>query len=478
MKILLYGVNHQCAPIEIRENYAIEESDINQQLSDIHSFSGLKEVAILTTCNRTEYYLYVDPDSFKHGDILHYIADYSGYDVSQVISTTYGKSNLSAASHLFNVTTGLDSAIVGESQILGQVKNAYRVAQMAKTVGPILSSLFNKAVAFSKKMHTVTKIDQVSRDAASAAVQLFKQEWSEFSDKRFLIIGAGKMAQSAAKALVYQGADSVTIVSRDYEKTKKVVAKLNEWSNLLKKREISMRTFHTGDYNHLPMSLAKVDGVITATKSKELIITTDVVKKMNDIRFSKKNQMMMDLSVPRNIETELGMDKQIFLFDMDRISSELKSTNQLQEKELNFIKSEMEEAVYQFNFWFQERKSVPYLEEFSQKNNQLKDTVMTSLQNKLPELTEHETEVIQKHMQSVINQLSKQPIQSLKDMAKTDSSEKAEKEMNRFAVNIGLREEKPKEEEKSEKEDTKALEENKAVFNFERKEVVQFEKYY
>ncbi|MBM6613932.1 glutamyl-tRNA reductase [Desemzia sp. RIT804] len=478
MKILLYGVNHHCAPIEIRENYAIEESCLNKQLSDIHSFSGIKEVAILTTCNRTEYYLYVDPTSFKHGDLLHYIADYSGYDVSQVISTTYGKSNLSAATHLFNVASGLDSAIVGESQILGQVKNAYHIAQMEKTVGPILSSLFNKAVAFSKKMHTVTKIDQVSRDAASAAVQLFKQEWKIFSDKRFLIIGAGKMAQSAAKALVYQGAESVTIASRNYEKTQEVVAKLNEWSNLLKKREMSIRTFHTGDYSHLPMSLAKADGIITATKSNNLIITTDVIKKMNDIRFSKKNQMMMDLSVPRNIETELGMDKQIFLFDMDRISSELKSSNQLQEKELNFIKSELEEAIYQFNFWFQERKSVPYLTEFSQKNNQIKESVMMSLQNKLPELTEHEVEVIQKHMQSVVNQLSKKSIQSLKDMAKTDSAEKAEREMNRFAVNIGLREEKSKEDEKSEKEDTETKEENKAVFNFERKEVFQFEKYH
>ena len=478
MKILLYGVNHHCAPIEIRENYAVEESDLNKQLSDIHSFSGIKEVAILTTCNRTEYYLYVDPASFKHGDLLRYIADYSGYDVSQVISTTYGKSNLSAATHLFNVTSGLDSAIVGESQILGQVKNAYHIAQMTKTVGPILSSLFNKAVAFSKKMHTVTKIDQVSRDAASAAVQLFKQEWKEFSDKRFLIIGAGKVAQSAAKALVYQGAESITIASRNYEKTQEVVAKLNEWSDMTKKREMSIRTFHTGDYNHLPMSLAKADGVITATKSKDVIITMDVVKKMNDIRFSKKNQMMMDLSVPRNIEPELGMDTQITLFDMDRISSELKSTDQLQVKELNFIKSEMEEAIYQFNFWFQERKSAPYLAEFSQKNNGIKNSVMTSLQNKLPELTDHETEVIQKHMESVVNQLTKQSILSLKDMSKTDSMEKAEKEMNRFAVNIGLRKEKPKEDVTSEKEDIEIKEENKTVFSFDRKEVFQFEKHY
>lgn len=478
MKILLYGVNHHCAPIEIRENYAVEENDLKKQLSDIHSFSGIKEVAILTTCNRTEYYLYVDPTFFKHGDLLHYIADYSGYDVSQVISTTYGKSNLSAATHLFNVTSGLDSAIVGESQILGQVKNAYQIAQVEKTVGPILSSLFNKAVAFSKKMHTVTKIDQVSRDAASAAVQLFKQEWKVFSDKRFLIIGAGKMAQSAAKALVYQGAESVTIASRNYDKTKEVVEKLNEWSNLLKKREMSIRTFHTGDYNHLPMSLAKADGVITATKSKDMIITTDVVKKMNAIRFSKKNQMMMDLSVPRNIETELGMDKQIFLFDMDRISNELKTTNQLQEKELNFIQSEMEEAIYQFNFWFQERKSAPYLAEFRQKNTRIKESVMTSLQNKLPELTNHETEIIQKHMDSIVNQLSKNSILSLKDMAKTDSPEKAEKEMNRFAVRIGVREEKPKEDVKSEEEGTKIIEENTAVFNFDRKEVFQFENHH
>lgn len=472
MKILLYGVSHHYAPIEIRENYAVEDISVAKQLADIHSFSGVEEVAILTTCNRTEYYMYVDPDSFKHGELLHYLADYTGYDVTEVISTTYGKSNLSAATHLFSVTSGLDSAIIGESQILGQVKSAYKSAQESYTIGPILSSLFNKAIAFSKKMHTETKIDQVSRDAASAAVQLFKQEWKVFSDRRFLIIGAGEMAQSAARALVYQGAESITLASRDYDKTSEVVGKLNEWANVLKTNEMSIRTFHTGDYDHLPMFLAKADGVIAATKSPEVIITEDMVKKMNAIRFSKKKQLMMDLAVPRNIEMDLEKDEHIALFDMDRIGNELKTTNKLQEKELNHIKTEMEEAIYQFNFWFKERKSVPYLEEFSRKNNQLKDAVMQSLMNKLPELTERETAVIEKHMQSVVNQMAKKPIQALKEITKTDSPEKADRELKQFAVQLGIIEKEIPEEEVKSEENVVPV---SPKISFERKEVFQYE---
>lgn len=472
MKILLYGVSHHYAPIEIRENYAVEDISVAKQLADIHSFSGVEEVAILTTCNRTEYYMYVDPDSFKHGELLHYLADYTGYDVTEVISTTYGKSNLSAATHLFSVTSGLDSSIIGESQILGQVKSAYQTAQESDTIGPILSSLFNKAIAFSKKMHTETKIDQVSRDAASAAVQLFKQEWKIFSDRRFLIIGAGEMAQSAARALVYQGAESITLASRDYDKTSEVVGKLNEWANALKTNEMSIRTFHTGDYDHLPMFLAKADGVIAATKSPEVIVTEDMVKKMNDIRFSKKKQLMMDLAVPRNIEMDLEKDEHIVLFDMDRIGNELKTTNKLQEKELNHIKTEMEEAIYQFNFWFKERKSVPYLEEFSKKNNQLKDAVMQSLVNKLPELTERETAVIEKHMQSVVNQMAKKPIHALKEITKTDSPEKADRELKQFAVQLGIIEKEIPEEEAKSEENVVPV---SPKISFERKEVFQYE---
>lgn len=471
MKILLYGVNHHYAPIEIRENYSIEEAELSTKLSDISSFSGVGEVAILTTCNRTEYYLYVDPKEFQHGDLLRYLSDHSGYDVTQVIATTYGKSNSSAAAHLFNVASGLDSSIVGENQILSQVKNAQRVAQLNHTMGPILNSLFNKAVAFSKKMHTVTKIDQVSRDASSAAVQLFKKEWQDFTDKRFLIIGAGKMAQSAAKALVYQGAKSITIASRNYEKTELVVDKLNNWSGKLRRNESSIRTFQTGDFAHLPMSLAKVDGVVAATKSPHVIITPEIIDQMNEIRFSKKNQLMMDLSVPRNIETSLGMEEEIQLYDMDRISSELKSSSQKQEKIIQQIEIEMREAVYQFNLWFQERKSIPYVMEYSQKNQQIKEAVLDSLQNKLPELSEREKEVIEKHMESVINQMAKAPVQAMKDMAKTDSKEKAERNLQRFASKMGfLKEENEKTLEAS------TLKEKQAVFNIDRKEVVSFEK--
>lgn len=476
MKILLYGVNHHCAPIEIREKYAVEEADLASKLNDISSFSGVEEVVILTTCNRTEYYLYVDPEEFKHGDLLHYLSDHSGYDVTQVIATTYGKSNMSAASHLFNVASGLDSSIIGENQILSQVKNAHQVAHINHTTGPILNSLFNKAVSFSKKMHTVTKIDQVSRDASSAAVQLFKKEWLEFKDKRFLIIGAGKMAQSAAKALVYQGAESITIASRNYEKTKSIVEHLNEWSLKFRRKESNIRTFQTGDFDHLPMCMAKVDGIISATTSPELLVNKKAINQMNEIRFTKKKQWIMDLSVPRNIDSSLNKDEFIELHDMDTISNEVKSNNELQEKEILHIETELKEAVYQFNFWYKERQSIPYLVEYNTKNKHIKDSVTLSLKNKLPGLSDHEALVIEKHMESIINQMAKAPIQAMKDLSKVDSTEKAERELKRFASKIGLRKEEEIEQEQPKQTNIMMKKETK-FHALDRKEVVSLENY-
>lgn len=438
LKILLYGVSHRTTPIEIREHYTIEENKIPEQLTNVLSFPGVKEAVILSTCNRTEYYLYIDQNEFMHGDMLRYLSNHTGYEIAEVISTSYGKSNLDAAKHLFTVATGLDSLIIGETQILSQVKQALATAIEQGTSGPILNSLFHKSISFSKKMHTKTNLDQLSYNPGSAAVKLFKEEWESIGDKRFLLIGSGKMIRLAAKMLFYQGATHITLTGRNEQKVNGLAHEMNEWAKTKCHTGILNRCFYTADFNHLPMSLAVADGVIVATKSQRYLVTEKTMEEMAMIRLTKKKQLFMDLAVPRNIEPSLQYIEGIQVFDMDQISFRLDEVDLDKDKIVKKITSDLVEEVIAFEHWYQERQAVPYLRELHDQVIEIKEKALSSLERKLPDLTEHQILLIDKHVQSIINQMKRKPIESLKDLARKKSSRDSTKELSFFAKSLGF----------------------------------------
>ncbi len=450
LKILLYGVSHKTTPIEIREHYTIEEQQLPEQLAEIKLFSGVQEAVILSTCNRTEYYLYIDQNEFMHGEMLRFLSNHTGYEISEVISTSYGKSNYEAAEHLFNVATGLDSLIIGETQILSQVKQAFAMAIELKTSGPILNSLFNKAISFSKKMHTKTNLDRLSYNPGTAAVKLYKEEWDSLADKRFLLIGSGKMIRLTAKTLFYQGATHITLIGRNEQKVNDLAHDLNLWAQKTRHSDVLKRYFFTADFNHLPMSLAAADGVVTATKAPYHLITGKTIEEMATIRLTLKKQLFMDFSVPRNIKPSLQYIEGIQVFDMDQISFRLEEADLDKDKVVRKIKVELAEEVAEFKQWYQERKAVPYLQELNEHVLNLKEMTLTSLENKLPELTQHQILLIDRHMQSMINQMKRKPIESLKEFARKNVSKESKKDLKLFAKSLGLSVELEKTEQSSE----------------------------
>lgn len=440
MKILLYGVSHQTTPIEIRERYTIKEDVVPKQLTEIKAFNGVSEVVILTTCNRTEYYLYIDQTEFMHGDMLRYIGEYTGYDVSDVISTSYGKSNSDVATHIFKVATGLDSLMVGETQILSQVKFALKNAQEVATAGPILSSLFNKAVSFSKRVHTHTKIDQLSFNPSTAAVELLKLEWENLKEKRILLLGAGKMIRLAAKSLLENGAQHITVVSRNSLKAETFAHDMNEWVQTNYHPEKLKRYVYSAEYENLPMALAGADGVIVATKASEYIVTTESIIKMQAIRSgSVKELCLIDLAVPRNVDPDLNLVKGIRIFDMDQIAVQIDHFKEEREKIIKGILADIDEAVIKFNRWYQERRAVPYIYQIRKDTMAIREKTIDSLAKKLPDLDAREMKLIDKHMQSVVNQLIKTPIQSMKEFARMNPSKDMNDALELFVRSIGLK---------------------------------------
>lgn len=446
LKILLYGVSHQTTPIEIRERYTIKDEDVPKQLNEIKQFDGVSEVVILTTCNRTEYYLYIDQTEFMHGDMLRYIGEYTGYDVSDVIATSYGKSNSDVAQHLFKVTTGLDSLMIGETQILSQVKNAFEVAHAEKVVGPILSSLFNKAISFSKKVHTKTALEQNSFNPSTAAVELLKNQWGDFKGKRVLLIGAGKMIRLAAKSLLENEADHITVVSRNRERAEEFAHELNDWARESYHPEKLKRYVYSADMVNLSRALASADAAIVATKASDYLVTSECIIGMQDIRNGvAKELLLMDLAVPRNVDPDLNLVQGIQIFDMDQIGLQIDQFREEREKLVKQILAEIDEAVLRFNSWYQERRAVPYIYQLRKGSMYTREKTMESLHQKLPELNDREIRVIDKHMQSIVNQLIKHPIQSMKEMARMNPSKDMNDALEVFARSIGINLEEKKE---------------------------------
>lgn len=439
LKILLYGVSHKSTPIQIREKYVIPQHLIATQYEDIAQFDGVTEVVILSTCNRTEYYLYVDETTFMHGEMLRYIAEYTGFDVSEVISTSYGKSNNDVGEHLFHVTTGLDSLMIGETQILGQVKKALAESQEQHAVGPILSSLFNKAIAFAKRMHTTTKIDQVSFSPSTAAVKIMNAEFEDLIDKRIVLVGAGEMIQIVANQLAKQKVEQVSIVNRTLAHAEKVSDEMNEYTSSLHHPEKLRRYFSPFELKSLPVILAKADVVVVAAYADEYLVTPELLEKVAEIRKTEKSLLLLDLSVPRMIDPKSILFEGCTILDMDQISAQNGKTNEVRDEVIKTIKEELEKELEKFSFWYRERKAVPYLNEIRNRNNLLKERTMKSIEQKLSELSPHEIEVIEKHMTSIINHLSRSPIQAMKEAAKMERTENKQDYLDIYGKFFGLK---------------------------------------
>ncbi|MDN6626587.1 MAG: glutamyl-tRNA reductase [Pisciglobus halotolerans] len=438
MKLLLYGVSHHDTPIETREKFAVAEETIPDHLKEVRSFSGVKEIAVITTCNRTEYYMYVDPDTFNHGDIIRFLADYTGLTIPNIISVTFSKSENEVAQHLYSVAAGLDSLIVGENQILSQVKHAHRLALVNHSTGPIINTLFNKAIAFGKTIRTKTVIGQQPRNSSSAAIHLMKKEWKTFTKKRVLVIGAGEVAQQMMKLLFYHGAEKVFISSRNSEKTSQLAKELNHWANKKMKEKMAVTYFSTLNFSSIPMNMAQADGIITATRSEQILIYDDVVSDMRAIQGTNKKQLFIDLAVPRNVDPIVVQEKGISLYDMDAIGKEMDQLNQLKTKELSKIQSLLNNDIEMFKEWYQERKAVPYLKAYNEKKEEIKKGTLDSLYKKIPNFSVRQQKQLEKHIDSVIHQLTKESTGTLKEIPKNFSSEESETKLEEFSKQIGL----------------------------------------
>ena len=303
MSLITLGINHKTAPLELRERLAFTPQSLPEALSSLKKLSHIEEASILSTCNRTELYCVTSEDNDQK--IIEWFSQFHGLDTNLIREHLYVHAHEQTIRHAMEVASGLDSMVLGEPQIAGQMKDAYALANEHGTIGQLLSKLFQRAFAVSKQVRTDTDIGSSPVSVAFAAVSLAKQIFGDLKQSTVLLVGAGETIELATRHLHSQGVGNIIIANRSVERAQKLADEFNG-------QAISLQ--HIGEHLH------RSDIVISSTASPLPIIGKGTVERALKQR---KHQpiFMVDLAVPRDIEPEVSELDDIYLYSVDDLQS-------------------------------------------------------------------------------------------------------------------------------------------------------------
>ncbi|PMP67457.1 MAG: glutamyl-tRNA reductase [Thermodesulfobacterium geofontis] len=398
--ILLIGLNHKTAPVEIREKLAFKNPSSHPLEKIKKEISSFKEGLFLSTCNRVEFYFILDPDKKNQflTEFFSFIERESSFKWKDLEPHLYFLENEKAVKHLFEVACGLDSMVIGEPQILGQVKSAYKEALNYRTSGLILNKLLHKCFSVAKKVRTETGIGGGAVSVSYAAYSLAKKILGSLKDKTVLLVGAGEMAELACMHFVSEGVRKVIIANR-------TLSKAIELAEKFKGEAYSL--------DELPQALIKADIVISSTGAPNCIITKTMV---NSILKPRKYRplFIIDIAVPRDVEQEVNKLENVFLYDIDDLKSVIEENLKERKKEALRAQVIIETEVFKFQKWLKELDFYPTLRALSEKAEILRQNELSKTLKKLKNLSEEEKKAIEILTKSLVQKLLYYPINFIK----------------------------------------------------------------
>lgn len=421
MHILAVGLNYQTAPVEIREKVSFNEAELANAMEALKNKKSILENVIVSTCNRTEIYAVGDQLHTSRYYIKEFLSDWFGIDKEEFSKYLFFYEGDGAVEHLFQVTCGLNSMVLGETQILGQVRSSYMLAQENNTIGSVSNHLFKQALTLAKKAHAETEINTNAVSVSYAAVELAKKIFGSLQGKNVLILGAGKMGELAIQNLHSNGADKITVINRTFEKAVNLAERFNGTPKNLQE---------------LQCALADTDILISSTGSKEYVITKEMMSSVNSM--SKGRPIfMVDIAVPRDLDPAIGELENVFLYDIDDLEGIVQANLEERKMAAEKIDLMIEAEVVEFNQWLNMLGVVPVISALREKALGIQAETMVSLQRKLPHLSERDIKVLNKHTKSIINQMLKDPILYAKELADEPNTKEA---LNEFVKTFRLEE--------------------------------------
>jgi len=397
-QIIVTGLSHKTAPLEIREGFIVQDEAYKEVLSDLNSRESVLESLILSTCNRTELYVVTNDYERCIDEIKDSLLTYHNLDEIVINNHFYSYTNEKAVKHLLRVTSSLDSMVVGEPQILGQVKNSYNLSSKNESNGIILNRLFQYAFFVAKKVRSKTSIGSLSVSISYLAVELSKRIFEDLSDRTILLVGTGEMAVLAAKNLINSGIKNLLITSRTYENAAAL-------SNELKGSAIKLEEIY--------YRLKDVDIVITATGSNNYIFKSEHISQALKLR---KNEPMffIDIAVPRDVDPKVNEIPSVYLYDIDDMQGVLDNNISSRKESARKAESIVDNHGDKFINWLEGLKVLPTIVKLREKMESIKRLELERVFGKLETLDDTQKENINNMVDRLIGKMLHEPITNLK----------------------------------------------------------------
>jgi len=440
MEVLVIGLNHNTAPIAIRECLAFPEDKLEDALSKVHTFSSIKENIIVSTCNRVEIYTATRETEKAIYDLKNFLSQFHGISLREFEKSLYTHVGEEAVRHIFRVASSLDSMVLGEPQILGQIKNAYDISQQTKTSGLILHRLLHRAFHVAKRVRTETKIAISAVSVSSVAVELAEKIFGTLEKKTVLLIGAGEMCELAARHLVAAGIEKILVTNRTYE------------------RAVTLAQEFRGEaipFEEIAQGLKKTDIVISATNSPQYIIGDDqIIKIMKDRK--QKPIFFIDIADHRDIEPRVGDIENVYLYNIDDLQKVSNENIKDREKETQKAEMIVQGEVDKFVNWYRSLEVTPTIIALRKKFEEIRKKELEKTLSLHPDLSDREKKSLEALTSAIINKILHPPITLLKQ---TNEEAMADLYLDALHALFGLSEKSLetllKFEEEQEKEDSK-----------------------
>jgi len=400
--LFVAGMNHRTAPVEMREQLALEEEKVREILSDLAGRGLLDEVMILSTCNRVEVYGVAAVPGEARSAAFGRLGTHrgvSGHDLEPLLYTVTGDE---AALHAFRVAASLDSMVLGEPQILGQVKDAFALAQSAGTAGPVLHALMSQAFSAAKRVRSETEIGRLAVSISYAAVELARKIFEALAGKAVLLVGAGEMSELAARHLVDQGALPLYVTNRTWSRAQELARGLGG---------IAV------PFDQLEATLGMVDIVITSTAAPEPIVTAAHARSALQTRRGRP-LFFIDIAVPRNVEAAVNDVANAFCYDIDDLRSVVEANIKERQREALRAETLLEREVVKFADRLQHLEVVPTIVSLREKLEDIRRAELARALGRLPAADDETRRVMETLSQSIVNKVLHAPMVKLKDSSR------------------------------------------------------------
>ncbi|CAN1211625.1 glutamyl-tRNA reductase [Tumidithrix helvetica PCC 7403] len=404
MNIAVVGLSHKTATVEVREKLSIPEARVEAATAQLMSYPHIEEAAILSTCNRLELYVVARETEGGIREITQFLSEFSQLPLQFLRRYLFILLRQDAVMHLMRVASGLDSLVLGEGQILAQVKHTHRLAQQHNGAGRILNQLFKQSLSAGKRVRTETEIGTGAVSISSAAVELAQIKLSSLVDKRISILGAGKMSRLLVQHLLSKGAQKITIINRSTKRAEELVAQFRNGNESV--------DFHVCTSESLFECVAVSDLVFTSTASTEILVAKE---HLEPFIHNHSGLMLVDISVPRNVSNDVKELSNVNIFNVDDLQAVVAENQESRRQMALQAEVLLEECVEEFDVWWRSLETVPTISKLRQKMEVIREQEMEKALSRLgSEFADKHQDVIENLTRGIINKILHDPMVQLR----------------------------------------------------------------